>query len=92
MGENGISWSMKLFNVIFNEKGYQTSGKRALKFLFTRIKYFKVLKIIERIKLMGDTMKLSKRVIEQRSRRETKMFENQLSFMPSRSQWKLYNC
>ncbi|GKB98450.1 retrovirus-related pol polyprotein LINE-1 [Tanacetum coccineum] len=37
------------------------------------------------IKLLGHTMKLWKRVIERRLQRETKVSENQFSFMPGRS-------
>ena len=43
------------------------------------------------IKLMSHTMKHWERVIEQRLRQKTKLFENQFGFMLGGPLWKLYS-
>ena len=46
---------------------------------------FKIVKIIESIKLLSHTMKLWERVIKRRLRRDISISENPFGFMPDRS-------
>ncbi|GKC24387.1 retrovirus-related pol polyprotein LINE-1 [Tanacetum coccineum] len=86
LGDEGIIWLTSLFNKIF------TSAKMPEEWRLSEvIPIFKnkgdaqVCRNYRGIKLLSHTMKLWKRVIERRLRRETTMSENQFGFMLGRS-------
>ena len=86
MGEEGISWLTKLFNVVLKSKKMPDAWRKSI-----LIPIYKNKGDIQNcanyrgIKLMSHTMKLWERVIERRFRRTTNISENQFGFMPGRS-------
>jgi len=86
LGDRGIMWLTKLFNEIMRTKKMPDEWRRS-----TLIAIYKNKEDIQScanyrgIKLMSHTMKLWKKVIEQRIRKETRVTDNQFGFMPGRS-------
>jgi len=86
LGENGISWLTKLFDVVLKSKKMPDAWRKSI-----LIPIYKNKGDIQNcanycgIKLMSHTMKLWERVIERRLRRTTNVSENQFGFMPGRS-------
>ncbi|KAM1129870.1 hypothetical protein ACFX19_045301 [Malus domestica] len=86
LGETGITWLTNLFNRILKTKKMPNEWRMS-----TLVPIYKNKGDVQNcmnyrgIKLMSHTMKLWERVIEHRSRQETRVSDNQFGFMPGRS-------
>ncbi|XP_056690259.1 uncharacterized protein [Spinacia oleracea] len=86
LGERGVVWLTTLFNKIWGSNRMPLEWRKS-----TNIPLYKNKGDVQDcanyrgIKLMSHTMKLWKRIIEQRLRKTVKISENQFGFMPGRS-------
>jgi hypothetical protein len=86
LGEEGLHWLTKIFNVILRSSKMQEEWRvSTIDPLFKNKRDAKECGNYKGIKLLSHTMKLRERVIEKRIRRETVIRENHLGFMPNRS-------
>ena len=86
LGEQGITWLTKLFNVILKTKKMPDEWRKSLLVpIFKNKGDAQECANYRGLKLLGHTLKLWERVIEHRLRRDTKVSQNQFGFMPGRS-------
>jgi len=86
LGEKGLEWLIKLFNVIFRTANMSNERKSSTVIpLYNSKGDIQDCNNFRGIKLLIHTMKLWERVIEKRLRKNVSISENQFGFMPDRS-------
>ncbi|KAL0906290.1 hypothetical protein M5K25_024773 [Dendrobium thyrsiflorum] len=86
LGEDGISWLTKLFNIILKTKKMTDEWRKSVLIpIFKNKGDAQDCANYRGIKLMCHTLKLWERVMEHRLRRDTNISQNQFGFMPGRS-------
>ncbi|KAL0906721.1 hypothetical protein M5K25_025237 [Dendrobium thyrsiflorum] len=86
LGEDGISWLTKLFNIILKTKKMPDEWRKSVLIpIFKNKGDAQDCANYRGIKLMCHTLKLWERVMEHRLRRDTNISQNQFGLMPGRS-------
>jgi hypothetical protein len=86
LGEHGVTWLTKLFNIIWKSKKMPAEWKKSFVVpLYKNKGDIQDCSNYRGIKLMSHTLKIWERVIERRLRQVSNVTENQFGFMPGRS-------